>query len=381
MGKKHILFVGLSGYDYPHTRIRCYNFAERLNEYPGISASVLSFRDHLSRFSEVEVYQVRDRYKLLMSARALPKLFPRFKTYFYIQKAHYNAALPYLLSRMGFNNYIFDYDDYDVDLNVTFNSMKLRRFFFGSDDHKTITRNLAKHALGCVAASRNLYEFLQPVNPRVEYISTGVKPDLFERTDRSDRSGPVRFLWTGIVWGEEIYQGIMQIFNGLRCVLRAGIEARLEIVGTGQLWDRMLETLQLEYADIVDHVDVTGWMHPDQMPVILARADVGLLPFPWDSLWIRSKSPTKLFEYMASGLPVIATAIGEVTYVIQHEESGILAEGSTEFGNAMIHLAENSEQRRILGIAARKRVETHYSIPVLVDRLARFLEMLFRLKA
>lgn len=381
MGKTHIVFVGLSGYDYPHTRVRCYNFAEQLNRYPGFSAHVLSYRDHLSRFSEVQVYEARDRYKLLMTARALPRLFPRFNTVFYIQKAHYNAALPYLLARLGFNRYIFDYDDYDVDLNVTFNSMKLRRLFFGSDNHETITHNLARHALGCVAASRNLYEFIRGINPRVEYVSTGVKPDLFECTDRSGRSGPVRFLWTGIIWGEEIYQGVMQAFRGLREVLGNGINARLELVGTGQMWDRMLDTLKSDFADLIDRVDVTGWVHPDRMPAILAGADVGLLPFPWDSVWIRSKSPTKLFEYMASGLPVIASAIGEVNHVIENGISGVLADGEIKYHAAMMEAASDPDLRQRLGLAARRRVERNFSIPVLVDRLARFLEMLVRLKA
>jgi glycosyltransferase involved in cell wall biosynthesis len=380
MAEQHVIFIGLSGYDYPHTRVRCYNFAEQLNRYPGISTRVISFRDHLSSFSEVEVYQARDRHKLLMIARALPRIFPRLNTWFYIQKAHYNSALPFLLARLGFNKFIFDYDDYDVELNVTFNSMWLRRLFYGSDDHETITQRLVSRATGCIAASRSLYEYVGQFNPRVEYISTGVKPELFQCVDRSDRTGSVRFLWNGIVWGEEIYQGIMRVFNGLRAVRQTGLDARLQIVGTGQMWDRMIDTLDTQYSDLLDSIDATGWVSPDRMPDILAGADIGLLPFSMDNQWIRSKSPTKLFEYMASGIPVIADAIGEVTHVIQDGQSGILATSQQSFNDAMIGLADNRDLRLLLGAAARKRVETHYSIPVLVDRLARFLDMLFRLR-
>jgi glycosyltransferase involved in cell wall biosynthesis len=382
MSKINVVFIGLSGYEYPHTRVRCYNFAERLAQYDGFSTRVLSFSDHLMPgFNEVEIYQARDRHKLLMITKALPRLFPRFNTYFYIQKAHYNAALPFLLSRLGFNKFIFDYDDYDVDLNVTFNSMKLRRLFFGTEDHEILTRRLATRALGCVAASRNLYQYIQRFNPRVEYISTGVKPELFQAVDRSNRSSPVRFLWNGIVWGDEIYQGIIRAFNGLRAVVKAGLQARLEIVGTGQMWDAMVTTLQNDYHDIKEFVDITGWVEPDQMPEILANADIGLLPFSRDSLWIRSKSPTKLFEYLASGIPVIADAVGEVVHVIRSRESGILVNSQTGFNNAMIELVKDEKLRTQIGKAAREHVEKHYSIPVLVDRLALFLEMLHRLKA
>ncbi|MGB3977271.1 MAG: glycosyltransferase [bacterium] len=380
MAKQHIVFIGLSGYDYPHTRVRCYNFAEQLGRYPGFTTKVVSFRDHLSSLSEEQIYGARDRDKLLMTVRALPRIFPRFNTWFYLQKPHYNAALPFLLARLGFNKFIFDYDDYDVDLTVTFNRMWLRKFFYGSDDHAEITRRIATQAIGCVAASRSLYDYIIQYNPRVEYISTGVRPELFQCVDRSDRSGPVKFLWTGIIWGEEIYQGVIRAFEGLRAVVQNGLNARLQLVGGGQMWNRTLQSMQTDYADLVDKIDVFGWVSPDRMPEILADADVGLLPFAIDNQWVRSKSPTKLFEYMASGLPVVADALGEVTHVIQDGQSGILTSSQQAFNEAMICLASNIDTRISLGLAARKRVETHYSIPVLVDRLARFLDMLTRLK-
>ncbi|MBN1295172.1 glycosyltransferase family 4 protein, partial [bacterium] len=333
---KHIVFIGLSGYEYPHTRVRCYHFAQQLDTYPGIRTHVISFKDHLSSLTEVETYMARDRQKMTMIARALPRIFPRLNTYFYIQKAHYNSALPFLLNRLGFNRYLFDYDDYDVDLTVTFNRMRLRRFFYGSDDHAEITRRLITRALGCIAASRSLYEYVGGINPRVEYISTGVRTEQFTVTDRSSRTGPVHFIWNGIIWGDEIYESVLRIFHGIRAVLAERLDVRLELVGGGQLWDQTIDALQREFSDITGHVNLTGWVHPDEMPGKLAAADVGLLPFASDSMWVRSKSPTKLFEYMASGLPVIADAVGEVRHVIESGVSGILAANQDDMNRAMI---------------------------------------------
>lgn len=376
--RHHIVFIGLSGYEYPHTRVRCYNFAEQLSQYGNFRTSVISFRDHLSNLSEVEVYEARDRQKLKMMLKGLPGMFPRRNTYFYIQKAHYNSALPYLLARLGFMNYFFDYDDYDVDLNVTFNKLSLRRLFYGAEKHEVITRNLAQNALGCVAASRSLYEFVQSINPRVEYVSTGVKIDQFNCIDRSVHQGPVRFIWTGLIWGEEILSSVIRAFKGLRAVREAGLDARMEVIGAGQMWDQMESTLGSDFSDIRSSVELTGWVHPDEMPGKLAAADVGLLPFSQDTMWVRSKSPTKLFEYMATGLPVVADAIGEVCHVIENEVSGYLADDQQAFSQYMVALAGDAELRQRIGQAARQRIETNFSIPVLVDRLARFLEMSIR---
>ncbi|MCD4655600.1 glycosyltransferase [bacterium] len=98
-------------------------------------------------------------------------------------------------------------------------------------------------------------------------------------------------------------------------------------------------------------------------------------------MWVRSKSPTKLFEYMATGLPVVADAIGEVRHVLESGISGFLAANQEEFNRAMIDLCRNHRRRLEMGIAARKRVATNFSIPVLVDRLAQFLDTLFRMQS
>ena len=113
------------------------------------------------------------------------------------------------------------------------------------------------------------------------------------------------------------------------------------------------------------------------MPDLLRQADVGLLPVAGDDLWLRCKSPTKLFEYMASGLPVVASSVGEVTHVIQHERSGFLAANETEFADGILRIATDAPFRKRLSQAARERIETHFSLPVLGEKLFRFLTNTF----
>ena len=64
-GKKKITFLGLSGYDYPHTRVRCYHFQREVDRREGINSEVLSWKDHLGpQYSEAKMYQLTDRQKL-----------------------------------------------------------------------------------------------------------------------------------------------------------------------------------------------------------------------------------------------------------------------------------------------------------------------------
>lgn len=379
VSKIRLVFIGISGFDYPHTRVRCFNFARQLARYGDMETSVLSFRDHLgNRFAEVEMWGLRERYRLIMTAKAFLRLAPHPGTVFFVQKLHFHSAVPYLLSRLGLNRMIFDYDDYDVDLTVSFKSPGLNRFFFKSADHGQMTANIAREALGCTASSRYLVDFLKQYNDRVAYISTGVDIDQFPLTDRSDRAGPVTFLWTGIVWGDEILDGILMALRCFRRVLRELPDARFQIIGAGQLMSRVDHALAGDFADLSANVERISWVAPADMPRYLADADIGILPLTGDSRWLKSKSPTKMFEYMATGLPVVASDMGEVRNVIRNGESGILASGEDAFSAAMIRLATDRNARVEMGRSARMRIERHYSLPVLCERLYWYIKDLLR---
>ena len=76
-------------------------------------------------------------------------------------------------------------------------------------------------------------------------------------------------------------------------------------------------------------------------------------------------------------VPVVATAVGEVSHVIDHLESGYLAREEKEFGEGMLRLARNPSMREQMGERARQLTVDQYSLPVLGERLYLFLKELF----
>jgi glycosyltransferase involved in cell wall biosynthesis len=73
--------------------------------------------------------------------------------------------------------------------------------------------------------------------------------------------------------------------------------------------------------------------------------------------------PVAILEGMASGRAVIATAVGEVPTIIQHDNTGILipAEDPNAMSAAIIALLRDSALRDRLGVAARRNVEESFS--------------------
>jgi len=291
------------------------------------------------------------------------------KTLLYVQKAHFHSAAPYLMHRFLRRQYIFDYDDYDVELSVFFGRGTWNRIFFGTRDWDVITARMAKNAVACVVSSHFLKDFLATYNPRTFLIETGVDAEQFRPVNHLERRDDrkVVFLWTGLVWGEDVLQSVLQILEAFQKTASRCPNVGLQIVGGGQRMPDVQEKVRQEYS----HLDIqfVGWTAPQDMPALLRQADVGLLPFAGDSKWFRSKSPTKLFEYMASGLAVVASAVGEITYVIDEGKNGFLVDGAHGFADRMIQLVENPELRAGVGAAAREKAVQDYSLPRLAERL------------
>jgi glycosyltransferase involved in cell wall biosynthesis len=92
-----------------------------------------------------------------------------------------------------------------------------------------------------------------------------------------------------------------------------------------------------------------------------ASFDVGLLPLDPDSPNDRDKSPFKLLQYFAAGLPVVATPIAIDTSVVEPGRVFLPATSEDEWVDALTRLVDDAALRARLGEAARTTVVDHYS--------------------
>jgi glycosyltransferase involved in cell wall biosynthesis len=109
--------------------------------------------------------------------------------------------------------------------------------------------------------------------------------------------------------------------------------------------------------------------------VELQKLDIGIMPLP-DEPWERGKCGYKLIQYMALGLPVVASPVGANRQIVQDGVNGFLASMPLEWKAALAKLLENASQRRQMGATGRQCVEKIYSLHVQASRLIAMLEQI-----
>ncbi|HEX2569253.1 MAG TPA: glycosyltransferase family 4 protein [Polyangia bacterium] len=100
--------------------------------------------------------------------------------------------------------------------------------------------------------------------------------------------------------------------------------------------------------------------------------DIGLYPLALDA-WSLGKSGFKAVQYMACGVPVIASPVGVTAEMIRHDETGLLARDEAEWTDGLERLLGDARLRARLGDAGRAEAVAHWSLAVHAPRVVDIL--------
>lgn len=124
-------------------------------------------------------------------------------------------------------------------------------------------------------------------------------------------------------------------------------------------------------ADAGFPVDHVPWSAEGEVAA-LAGGDIGIAPTPTDR-WTLGKCGFKIVQYMAAGLPVIASPVGANAELVRAGETGYLPETPDDWVGAITRLARDVELRARMGHAGRELVEQKYCLAAVADEWAQLL--------
>lgn len=118
-------------------------------------------------------------------------------------------------------------------------------------------------------------------------------------------------------------------------------------------------------------VECIKWSEATEVAAV-SECAVGVMPLE-DSLWERGKCGYKLIQYMACGLPVVASHVGVNSEIVQHGVNGFLVRESVDWIEGLEKLLGHRNHAVEMGQAGRQRVEDVYCLQKTGPILAKWL--------
>lgn len=234
---------------------------------------------------------------------------------------------------------------YDFDDAIFLQNYNLANRFYRFLKFPSKTKKIIKMASGVIVPNIFLKEYACKFNKHVYIIPTPIDTDRFKMAEKySDK------LAIGWVGSFTTAPYLKVIFNAMQ-QLSKKYDFILKVFGAGAL-------INIPGVKIENH----DW-HLKEEVEYFQSIDIGIYPLI-DNLWARGKAGFKAIQYMAVGVPVVASSVGMVKDFIKDGVNGFLVNSDEEWVKKLSDLMEDEALRKKIGLEGRKTVEEKFSMQV-----------------
>ena len=235
---------------------------------------------------------------------------------------------------------------YDIDDLIFLKNTSLESKLIDSLKGRRKPVFLMKKADHVITCTPYLDEFVRKYNQQTTDISSTINTDKYvPKKDYSINKNKIVLGWSGSVSTTKHLRVLEPVFQKLK---EEGVPFKLLAMGD--------ETFRIDGIEI----EALSWKESYEIDVI-SRFDIGLYPLP-DKQWVYGKSGLKALQYMAAGIPTVATAIGTNFRIMENNVNGFLVKSESEWIEALKLLMKDEALRKRIGAKGREIVEKKFSI-------------------
>ena len=257
------------------------------------------------------------RWKVLRRCRDFDAVF--------LQKKTLNFLDAFLL-RCYACKVIFDFDD-----AIMYNANEPEKDYSPRKYSRPFERTVKLSYL-VIAGNSYLAQLAEKYNSSVEVVPTGLDISDYKLDSQSEKDGKIRLVWIG---SKSTLKYLKQITPSL------------EIIGE-RFGNVVLRIICDDFFDLQNiQVERCRWSLESQT-VDLVGSDIGLSPLE-DDRFTRGKCGFKILQYAAGGLPVVASPAGVNSDFVKPGTTGLLANSTSEWVEALTKLIEESTLRKTMG--------------------------------
>jgi glycosyltransferase involved in cell wall biosynthesis len=333
------------------SRLRLFQYIPYL-EKNGFEVAVSPLLDN----SYLEIIYSGKRYSIFkIAARYIKRIRIILKSHKYDLLIIEKELFPFLPSwteqilKLFHRPYIVDYDDATFH-NYDKHPKRIVRWLL----RKKIS-TIMRCSAAVIAGNRYIEDYAQRSGAAKVYLLPTVIDLKKYKTDKKEKKAEFIIGWIGSP----------STTKYLKLVEHALIEAstriplKLVLIGSGLLQMGPVNILRKEWSENTEAEDIQLF-------------DVGIMPLK-DDYWEQGKCGYKIIQYMACGIPVIASPVGVNKEIISHDVDGYLAGDQADWINYIEILACQHEKCVKFGEMGRKKVESFYCTQVTAPK---FLDIL-----
>jgi glycosyltransferase involved in cell wall biosynthesis len=224
----------------------------------------------------------------------------------------------------------------------------------------------ARMASAVITVDDSLGEIYRKMNRRVVIVGHYPPSDQAQQPSCAFSHPELRLIYVGRLSRDRGLLAYAEILGQLR---QRDIPARLCLAGVftpadeeNAFWEAI--------GDLRAWVDFKGWVGYDQVPELLRSADAGLAILMPEPRYVAAL-PVKLFEYMAAGLPVVASQFPQIIQVVQSSACGSLIDplNTSQAVETIVQWWQDPAAARQAGENGRQAILKTYNWERLVERI------------
>lgn len=311
MTERSILFIS-KGEDSASTRYRAFNYYPYLEQAGWRPVHMTAAQGPLQRLKILRQAREADVVVILRKTLSPPFL--------------------YLLRKVA-RRLVFDFDD---AIFVRSNGRASRRRERGF-------RRIMRACDAVWAGNRYLLDAAAGINSHVGLLPTSIRPERYDIAVDKPRDH-VDLVWIG---SRATRKYLVEALPAMETLAQQYPQLRLKIIADFDLETRHLATVPVAWNESTEARE-------------LAASHIGIAPMP-DNPWTRGKCALKILQYMAAGLPVVASPAGVNRDVVVDGETGYLAVSESQWTDALQKLIDDAGLRERQGLLGRQRVLEGYS--------------------
>jgi glycosyltransferase involved in cell wall biosynthesis len=249
--------------------------------------------------------------------------------------------LPGFMERLGAWSgipIVCDYDD-AIFHNYDRHPRRLVRSLLGNKLEPLLSR-----AAAVICGNVYLKSYAERYCANSVVVPTVVDTSVYVRRSAPTDSGRLVVGWLG---SPTTWHNVEPFLPAIMAAVRSR-GATLRVIGAGSRFKP------------VDGIEAVDWSEAEEVPE-LQRMDIGIMPL-LDRPFQRGKCGYKLIQYMACGLPVVASPVGVNTEIVAENGNGFLASDPAAWTAALERLLDDAELRTRMGSVGRQLAVERYSL-------------------